>query len=152
MMQPPSPEGDPFTEDFLNDLLPFVNRTYPVSTKREDTAIAGFSMGGVQALNLALFHPEMFDYVFPISTGYFPAGIAQTEQNAADLRNVSAHPFKQLIIGHGKDDKLTAANSAATLQMLDDFKIPHQYIELDGIHSFVFARRFLLVVLPLLFR
>jgi enterochelin esterase family protein len=153
MMQPPSPEGDPFSKDFLNALVPYIQKTYPVSTRREDTAIAGFSMGGVQALNLALFHPEMFAYVFPISTGYFPAGIKQIEQDdAAALTAIAAHPFKQFIMGRGKDDKLTAANSTATLQMLDDFKIPHKYIELDGIHSFVFARRFLLQVFPLMFR
>lgn len=153
MMQPPGPDGDAFSKDFLNDLVPFVAKTYPASTRREDTAIAGFSMGGVQALNLALFHPEMFDYVFPMSTGYFPAGIVQLEQNnAAVLKFVADHPFKQFVMGRGKDDKLTAANSAATLQMLDDFKIPHRYIELNGIHSFVFARRFLLNELPLLFQ
>jgi enterochelin esterase-like enzyme len=153
MMQPPGAEEDAFTKDFLNDLAPFVQKAYPVSTRKEDTAIAGFSMGGVQALNLALFHPQMFDYVFPMSTGYFPAGIKEIEQNNAGvLRDVAAHPFKEFIMGRGKDDKLTAANSAATLQMLDEFKIPHKYIELDGVHSFVFARRFLVGVFPLMFR
>ena len=153
MMQPPGPDEDAFTKDFINDLVPFVQKTYPVSARREDTAIAGFSMGGVQTLNLALFHPEKFGYVFPMSTGYFPAGIEQIEkEDAAVLQNVVSHPFKQLIMGRGKDDKLTAANSAATLQMLDDFKIPHRYIEGIGVHSFVFARRFLLEVFPLMFR
>ena len=153
MMQPPAPGGDEFTKDFLNDLVPYVNRTYPVSTKREDTAIAGFSMGGVQTLNLALFHPEMFDYVYPMSTGYFPAGMKQIEtEDASVLHEVAEHPFKQFIMGKGKDDQLTAANSKATLHMLDDFKIPHRYIELGGVHSFVFTRRFLLIVLPLTFR
>jgi hypothetical protein len=51
MMQPPGAEEDAFTKDFLNDLVPFVRKTYPVSTRKEDTANAGFSMGGVQALN-----------------------------------------------------------------------------------------------------
>ena len=51
----------PFS-DFLNDILPFVEKTYPVSTQRVDRAIAGFSMGGIQTLNLALWHPEKFGY------------------------------------------------------------------------------------------
>jgi hypothetical protein len=70
----------------------------------------------------------------------------------AVLKKVAAHPFKQLIMGRGKDDKLTAANRAATLQMLEDFKIPPKYIEGNGIHSFVFARRFLLELFPLMFQ
>ena len=68
------------------------------------------------------------------------------------MRNVVKHPFKQFIMGRGRDDQLTAAGNGATLQMLDDYKIPHRYIELAGIHSFVFSRRFLVTVLPLLFQ
>ena len=79
MMQPPGPQADAFTKDFLQDLVPYIERTYPVSSKREDVAIAGFSMGGVQALNLALWHPEMFDYLYPMSTGYQAAG-GQTDR------------------------------------------------------------------------
>src|ERR1039457_7522906 len=63
------PDNDPFAQDFLRDLVPFVQKTYPVSTRREDTAIAGFSMGGVQTLNLAIWHPEVFGYVSPIEHG-----------------------------------------------------------------------------------
>jgi enterochelin esterase-like enzyme len=48
------PDNDPFAQDFLRDLVPFVQKTYPVSTRREDTDIAGFSMGVVQTLNLAI--------------------------------------------------------------------------------------------------
>lgn len=76
----PNPEGDLFVQDFLKDLMPFVAKTYPVSTKRDDTAIAGFSMGGGQALKLALFHPELFGYLFPISTGFFPQGLTEMEE------------------------------------------------------------------------
>lgn len=145
--------NDAFSRDFLNDLMPFVERTYPVSTRREDTAIAGFSMGGGQTLNLALWHPELFDYVFPISTGYFPDGAKEIDaQHSAVLDNVLKHPFKQFVFGRGKDDQLTAKNNAATLALMDKYAIPHRYIELDGMHSFTFSRRFLLQVFPLMFQ
>lgn len=45
---------------------------YQVSTKRELTAFTGLSMGGIQAFNIGLFHPEKFGYVLPLSTEYFP--------------------------------------------------------------------------------
>jgi enterochelin esterase family protein len=134
-------DKDPFVKDFLNDLMPFVENAYPVSTKREDTAIAGFSMGGVQTLNLALGHPDRFAYVFPLDTQY-----------AAVLKNVAEHPFKQFIIGRGKDDPITGPNNAATLKLFDKYGIKYQYKEMVGAHSFVFSRRFLASVLPLLFK
>ena len=151
-MQPSGLEGDAFTKDFLNDLMPYIAKSYPVSTRREDTAIAGFSMGGVQALNLAFWHPDRFGYLFPMSTGYFPASVKQMEtEDAGVLRNIASHPFIQLVTERGKSDTLIAANDKATLQMFDDFKIAHRDIVLPGIHSFVPARRFLYLVLPQMF-
>jgi enterochelin esterase family protein len=147
------PDNDPFAQDFLRDLVPFVQKTYPISTRREDTAIAGFSMGGVQTLNLALWRPEMFGYVFPMSTGFFPDGIKQIDgKYSSVMKNVAAHPFKLIIVGRGKDDNLTRVNNQATLDLLDKYGIPHQYKELNSAHSFVFSRRFLASVFPLLFR
>jgi Kef-type K+ transport system membrane component KefB len=46
----------------------------------------------------------------------------------------------------------TRVNNQATLDLLDRYGIPHQYKQLNGAHSFVFARRFLASVFPLLFR
>jgi S-formylglutathione hydrolase FrmB len=40
--------------------MPFVEKNFPVSTKREDTFAAGLSMGGYGALRLALEKPERF--------------------------------------------------------------------------------------------
>ncbi|MBW4040334.1 MAG: esterase [Acidobacteria bacterium] len=152
-MQPEAPGGDPFSDDFLHDLMPYVAKTYNVSTTRDDTAIAGFSMGGVQTLNLALWHPEIFGYVFPMSTGYFPSSIQQMEiEDKAVLEKVARHPFKLMVTERGKSDTLIGANDKATIQMLDDFKIPHRDIALPGIHSFVPARRFLCAVFPLMFQ
>jgi enterochelin esterase-like enzyme len=147
------PNDDPFSKDFLTDLLPFVEKTYPVSKKREDRAIAGFSMGGVQTLNLALWHPEMFGYVYAVSTGYFPKGVEEVEaKDAAVMKNVAAHPFKQFGIGIGKDDPLMPANCLATRMMFDQFGIHYDFKEMNGGHSFVFSRRYLASIFPQLFR
>ena len=62
-------QQDPFCRDMIQDVIPFVEKTYPVSNKREHRAIAGLSMGGIQAINLALWHPDLFSQVFPMSTG-----------------------------------------------------------------------------------
>ena len=46
---------------FISEELPLlIQQLFPVSTKREDTFVAGFSMGGYGALKLALNHPERF--------------------------------------------------------------------------------------------
>ena len=43
-----------FEKDLLNDLIPYVQKHYPVYTDRDHRAIAGLSMGGGQSLNFGL--------------------------------------------------------------------------------------------------
>lgn len=52
--------GKPFHTFFAEELPAYVTSLFPVSKKREDTYIAGFSMGGYGAWYLALSHPEKY--------------------------------------------------------------------------------------------
>ncbi|MFT3935167.1 MAG: alpha/beta hydrolase-fold protein [Chitinophagaceae bacterium] len=147
------PMGDPFCKDLLEDIIPFVEKTYPVSSKREDRAIAGFSMGGIQTLNTALWNPEKFGYVCPMGTGFFPNSIKEIDEKYSSvLKNPAINQFKLFYIGKGKDDNLTAVNNKAMLAMFNKYGIKYQYKEFPGAHSFVFTRRYLAFFAPMLFR
>jgi enterochelin esterase-like enzyme len=52
-----------FEKDLLNDLIPFVEKTFPVYSDREHRAIAGLSMGGGQSLNFGLGNLDKFAWV-----------------------------------------------------------------------------------------
>src|SRR5215468_3560118 len=52
-----------FEKDLLTDLIPFVEKTYPVKADRESRAIAGLSMGGGQSLNFGLANLDTFAWV-----------------------------------------------------------------------------------------
>src|SRR5688500_20352539 len=52
-----------FEKDLLNDLIPFIEKKYPVFTDREHRAIAGLSMGGGQSLNFGLGNTDKFAWV-----------------------------------------------------------------------------------------
>ena len=57
--------------DFITKELPlFVQKYFPVSTKREDTYIAGPSMGGYGALKIALSHSDAFEKVACYSAAF----------------------------------------------------------------------------------
>ena len=58
-----SPAFAAFEQDLLADLIPFVEKTYPVKADRESRAIAGLSMGGGQALNFGLGNLNTFAWV-----------------------------------------------------------------------------------------
>jgi enterochelin esterase-like enzyme len=53
----------PFENDLLKDIVPFVESHYSVYGDRDHRALAGLSMGGGQALNIGIVHPETFAYV-----------------------------------------------------------------------------------------
>lgn len=60
-------QGAPFGKFFSDELPEIAASMFPISTKREDTYIAGASMGGFGALRLALSVPERFCAVFALS-------------------------------------------------------------------------------------
>ena len=54
------PEGLQLETFFTRELPAFLRSLFPISPRREDTFIAGFSMGGYGAFHLALAAPEVF--------------------------------------------------------------------------------------------
>ena len=52
-----------FEEDLMKDVIPAIESRYSVLADREHRALAGFSMGGGQALNFGLAHLDTFAWV-----------------------------------------------------------------------------------------
>lgn len=49
-----------YTRFVVDELLPFAQRTYTVSTSPAEAVFAGFSLGGLTAFDLVWHHPELF--------------------------------------------------------------------------------------------
>lgn len=54
---------DNFINDLRDDLMPYLAGNFSIAEGRENTAIAGLSMGGREALYIGLSMPETFGYV-----------------------------------------------------------------------------------------
>ncbi len=52
-----------FIDEFKKDLAPYMAQNYAISTKREDTAVCGLSMGGMEALELGFSLLDTFNYI-----------------------------------------------------------------------------------------
>lgn len=57
-----------FERDLLEEVLPFVEKTYRVKTDAASRAIAGLSMGGGQSLSIGLGHLDRFGWVAGFSS------------------------------------------------------------------------------------
>jgi len=59
----PTNWGGVFTEMMLTDLIPMIERTYRVAPGRENRAMAGLSMGGMQSFLTVLSNLDKFAYL-----------------------------------------------------------------------------------------
>ncbi len=102
---------DNFINEMTNDLMPFINSTYSVKEGRENTAIAGLSMGGRVALHLGIAMPETFGYI-----GAFCPAPGVVGENAGDALIAKAD-FK------GKEEypQLILINTGLTDKTVGDF-------------------------------
>lgn len=60
---------DNFLNDLRDNLMPYIKEHYSIKERRENTAIAGFSMGGRTALYIGMSMQETFGYI----GGFAPA-------------------------------------------------------------------------------
>ncbi len=120
-----------FEKDLLNDLIPFIEKKYPVLTDRENRAIAGLSMGGGQSLNFGLGNLDKFAWVGGFSS-------APNTKKPAELvpdPKEAIKKLKLLWISCGDADGLIRF-SQITHEYLYEHGVPHIYYLEPGVHDF----------------
>jgi enterochelin esterase-like enzyme len=120
-----------FEKDLLNDLIPFVEKNYPVSKDREQRAIAGLSMGGGQSLNFGLTNLDKFAWVGGFSSAPNTRRPEELVPNPQEARN----KLKLLWISCGDADGLMSF-SKRTHDYLYQKKVPHIFYVEPGGHDF----------------
>lgn len=163
------PVRDEFADDFVNDIVPYVEKNYRILTDRAHTAIAGLSMGGGQTLNISMSHLDRFAYVGVFSAGVFSRGPRHptvegatpppptvpaewVQQRASILDNAELKPgLKLLWFGTGSDDRLLDTTKA-TVAMLKEHGFTPVFHESAGGHTWLNWRDYLNGFAPQLFQ
>ncbi|HLF35892.1 MAG TPA: alpha/beta hydrolase-fold protein [Cyclobacteriaceae bacterium] len=102
--QRPAPADNVFEDLVVKELIPMIDRNYRTLKGRESRAIAGFSMGAVQALIIGLKHPELFASIGAFSGGGWNFN-ARTSFNGGfqDPGKINA-AYRLIWIGCGEQD------------------------------------------------
>jgi enterochelin esterase-like enzyme len=116
-----------FEGDLLKDLIPFVEKTYPVKADRESRALAGLSMGGGQSLNFGLGNLDTFAWV----GGFSSAPNTKKPEDLIKDHADAAKKLKLLYVACGDKDGLIRI-SEGVHKMLDEKKVPHEYRVIPG--------------------
>lgn len=96
-------------QTYVGEELPeFMAKMFPVSEVREDTYIAGLSMGGYGAYRIGLEYPETFGYVAALSGAMdMPSLLTSTEAHAQKMpANYKAAVYKDCAHVAGTRDDL----------------------------------------------
>ena len=147
----PSPMPD-FTKDVINDVIPFIEANYPVLADSKNRAVAGFSVGGGQTLNIGLTNTDRFAYV----CSYAP--FTQTEEfqrnfgasyspNAASINN----QLKLFTISVGTEDFLYESVKQ-NIAMYEGKGIKLKSYIVPGGHTWMNCKQYLATTLQEIFK
>jgi enterochelin esterase-like enzyme len=135
-----------FEKSLVQDVIPFVEKTYRVKAGKENRAIAGLSMGGGHTVTATTEYPEVFGYI-----GVFSAGIWEgTEGLEGKFLALKKSGINKYWVGCGKDDFVMESNKRL-LDMLEKTGIEHEYHESAGGHTWANWRDYLSIFATKLF-
>jgi S-formylglutathione hydrolase FrmB len=169
-----SASNDKYESYIIKELIPEIDKQFRTVAERRGRVIAGLSMGGYGAIKFGLKYPEMFSLA-----GSFSGALGATnftEKNAGNIgkgidaifgpeagemrkandifaiiRDSSAEKIKAMPYIYqscGTEDFLIQ-NNRDFLALLNEKKVPHEYRELPGGHTWTFwddqVREFLTV-------
>ena len=144
-----------FPTDLLGDIVPLIEQRYRVSRQPDQRAIAGFSMGGGQALEIGLSHLDFFHSIggFGSSVPYYFADSVQLRLFATSLADTASvnRSIRLLWTACGRNDGLFAENERFS-RVLAVRGIKHTFVATAGAHQMQAFRRHLAEFVTLLFQ
>ena len=130
---------DNFINDLVNDLMPYIESNYSVLKGRENTYLAGFSMGGRETIFITLSRPELFGYVCAISaapgivatTDKFMTHPGQMEESDVKFADDAVKP-NIFIICCGTRDSVVGTYPKSYHELLEKNGSDHIWYEING--------------------
>ncbi|HJV76981.1 MAG TPA: alpha/beta hydrolase-fold protein [Paludibacter sp.] len=136
-----------FEQDLLKDLIPYVEKSYPVIKDSEHRAIAGLSMGGGQSLNFGLGNLDKFAWV----GGFSSAPNTKQPQELMPKPEEAKAKLKLLWISCGDKDGLMSF-SKRTHDYMKANGVPHIFYVDHGYHDFKVWKNSLYMYSQLIFK
>ena len=146
----PAPMAD-FTPDVVRDIIPFVEKNYQVLRGSGNRAIAGFSVGGGQTLNIGLTNTDKFGWI----SSYAPYTETEEFKNnftdwSPDATTINSQ-LKLFTISVGTEDFLYESVKK-NIAMLRNKKIKVKSYIVPGGHTWMNCKQYLATTLQEIFR
>ena len=145
-------DTDRVAAEIINDVKPFIEANYKVRTSARDRAVAGFSLGGRQALATGLGHPEVFQWVCAMAPAIFGTEYENNFANGTYVPVKTLNKSYRLIwLGTGTSDFLIEPSRGLDA-FLTENGVGHTFYTPDGGHTWMNCRDYLTRIAQLLFK
>ena len=144
-----------FGEDMVRSIIPYIEANYRVQADQAHRAMAGLSMGGMETIETAFKHPELFSHVWVLSSSFAPG---RQKEYVEEIKLKEIAPklnknFKALYFTQGGPADIAYKNCQEALGYLKEAGIKYQYLEnAQAGHSWTTWRADLQTLVPTLFK
>jgi enterochelin esterase family protein len=135
-----------FEKSLVGDVIPYIEGHFRVKKNKENRALTGLSMGGLQTMNTSFEHPNLFNYIGVMSMGFadmsrfgIKVDLSKRDEQIEALKKSNPALYW---ISCGKDDFLY--DSVVTMRKeLDKHTFSYKYRESEGGHTWTNWRVYL---------
>ena len=144
-----------FPNSLINDVMPYIEKNYRTINNKENRAIAGLSMGGLQTQIISANNPGLFDYMGVFSMG-IQMELGEVTTNLIksydeNLDKVKRNNYKLFYIAVGVED-FVYEGVKLLREKLDEHDFKYIYNESSGGHTWANWRNYLSDFAPRLFK
>ncbi len=152
---PASPDAIPmyskYSDELINDIIPFTDKNFRSVADREHRAVAGFSRGGGQSLWAGLSNTDKFAYICSFSAYLTKEAFEQHFSAFYSKPEETNKKIKLFWLSVGNEDFLYR-QAADFMELLKSKNINTRTLITSGGHTWMNCRLFLSEAVPLLFR
>ncbi len=149
-----------FEKELLNDVIPMTEKNFRVKPGRENRALAGLSMGGIQTLNTGIPNLDKFAYLGVFSSGWFaksnPFGVVMDSEKYYDMLKADKDKYNDQLkvfwLSMGGQEDIAYENCKVMRGRFDEIGIKYDYFETPGGHTWPVWRESLYQFAPLIFK
>ena len=140
-------------DELFHDIIPFIKAHYTISDEPRERAIAGLSMGGLQAIETGIVHLGYFGWIGAFSPGVISGALSNQFNNALMEPEKINKSLLLFDIITGDNDEIVGKHVTEFEARLKEAKVEHVYTTLPGgTHSMFVWRPALKSFLEQIFR
>jgi enterochelin esterase-like enzyme len=140
-------------EELFHDIIPFIKAHYAISDEPRERAIAGLSMGGLQAIETGIVHLGYFGWIGAFSPGVISEALSNEFNNALMEPDKINKNLLLFDIITGDNDEIVGKHVTEFEARLNQAKVEHVYTVVPGgTHSMFVWRPALKSFLEQIFR